>query len=223
MEKKDIWVITPKTNLHVGDENTSSYGLIDKAIQRNAVTELPCINSSSLKGAIKEYAIYKGMQKNDCINVFGSYKGNDDDTKKGQYVFFDAELVAIPVPGKNTAYVLKVCEDAVENFVAKAKLFGMDVTVDEVLSKIGKHEKVNMNEFIALCNDENLPIIARNCLENGESKNLWYEQVLPFESVLLTIIDSKEDNILNAKIENKIIQIGANATIGYGYCKFEHL
>lgn len=56
MEKQNVWFITAKTNLHVGNENTSSYGLIDKAIQRDALTNLPCINSSSLKGALNEYA-----------------------------------------------------------------------------------------------------------------------------------------------------------------------
>ena len=56
MNSKTAWLIVAKTSLHVGNENTSNYGLIDKAVQRDAVTGLPCINSSSLKGAINEYA-----------------------------------------------------------------------------------------------------------------------------------------------------------------------
>ena len=56
MNKNNIWFITAKTNLHVGNENTNSYGLIDLAVQRNATTGLPCINSSSLKGALNEFA-----------------------------------------------------------------------------------------------------------------------------------------------------------------------
>mgnify|MGYP006918586234 FL=1 len=77
-------------------------------------------------------------------------------------------------------------------------------------------------QFKDFCEDDELPIIARNCLENGESKNLWYEQVLPRETVLGTLLLSSEDTL--AKVLNgKVIQIGANATIGYGYCEFIQL
>ena len=50
-----VWLIIPQTNLHVGNESTVCFSVIDKAIQRDVTTGLPCINSSSLKGAIKEY------------------------------------------------------------------------------------------------------------------------------------------------------------------------
>ena len=66
-----------------------------------------------------------------------------------------------------------------------------------------------------------MPIIARNKLDNGESVNLWYEQVLPSKSVLGTIIECG-DELVNA-LNGKIIQIGANATVGYGYCTFVKL
>lgn len=59
MENKSVWLITAKTNLHVGNENTSNYGLVDKLIQRDALTGLPCINSSSLKGALNEFFTVK--------------------------------------------------------------------------------------------------------------------------------------------------------------------
>ena len=50
-----LWQITAKTNLHVGNEDISSCGIIDKAVQRDALTKLPCINASSLKGALNEF------------------------------------------------------------------------------------------------------------------------------------------------------------------------
>lgn len=78
---------------------------------------------------------------------------------------------------------------------------------------------IDRDTFTAYCDDDALPIISRNCLENGESVNLWYEQVLPSLSVLATIIVTKEKEQMDA-LNGKIVQIGANATIGYGYCKF---
>jgi CRISPR-associated RAMP protein, cmr4 family len=72
-----------------------------------------------------------------------------------------------------------------------------------------------------------LPVIARNCLENGVSKNLWYEEVVPRESVFYTGIVNSQNTAkfkdFCKKLEDNLIQIGANATIGYGFTKFEEV
>lgn len=108
-------------------------------------------------------------------------------------------------------------------FIEKAKLFGITINSEELKSKFG-YSIIDDKEFEELCSDDNLPIIARNCLENGTSSNLWYEQILPAETVFYTLIDSKGCNLLFEKLnkEECFVQIGANATIGYGYCKFKH-
>lgn len=59
-------------------------------------------------------------------------------------------------------------------------------------------------------------------LENGELRNLWYEQVIPAETVFYAIIREEGDELKNA-LNGQIVQIGANATIGYGYCEFKIL
>lgn len=212
-----IWLIIPQTNLHVGNESVVNFTVIDKAIQRDVTTGIPCINSSSLKGAIKEY-----MTHQKCENIkaiFGSTKEDRNDSQKGSAVFFDATLLAIPrqKTDGNSPYELVYSTKHVEDFVAKAKALGIDINIETLKKNLGVESK-DFNDFNDLCSDDNLPIIARNCLENGESTNLWYEQVLPSKSVLATIIEGPEelDNALN----EKIVQIGANATIGYGYCKF---
>ena len=68
-------------------------------------------------------------------------------------------------------------------------------------------------------------MIARNQLENGESKNLWYEQIVPRESVFYCIIGLGDEH--SAKFDevwkDNLVQIGANATIGYGYTQFTKL
>lgn len=229
MNKNNLWFITAKTNLHVGNENTSSYGLIDLAVQRNATTGLPCINSSSLKGALNEYAANKeNLPSEDLIRVFGSDKvkengkSRNSETKKGQYIFFDANILFLPKQLDTKLYELVTCEAVLNRFFEQVELITGEKVTEENLTPFN-FKKVSEEEFISLCSDENLPIIARNVLENGESKNLWYEQVIPAETVFYTLIDNKEDKSLAAKLENAIVQIGAGATIGYGYCKFIHL
>lgn len=209
-----VWLIIPQTNLHVGNESTVTFSVIDKAIQRDVTTGLPCINSSSLKGAIKEY--FESCQTTaDIKGIFGSSKA-DNDSQKGSAIFFDATLIKIPeqTTGTDKTYRLRFSEETVKAFEEKAALLGKTISINRKDAAVA-----TTDEFEKLCNDDNLPIIARNCLENGESVNLWYEQVLPAQSVLATIFQTNGENDLDC-LDGKIVQIGANATIGYGYCKF---
>lgn len=224
MENPSVWLIVAQTNLHVGNENMSSYGIIDKSIQRDALTGLPCINSSSLKGAINEYATQvAGLNDSNRISIFGMDKLKPNSaTKKGSSIFFDANILVLPVQDDETLYKRITCKEVVEQFINKMKLFGISKTQEEIKNKLAElgfpFSYISQDAFKEYCNDENLPIIARNKLDNGESENLWYEQFLPQETILGTLIISNK--LLESEIDQKLIQIGANATIGYGYCKF---
>ncbi len=71
-----------------------------------------------------------------------------------------------------------------------------------------------------------LPVIARNYLVSGISENLWYEEVVPRESRFYFSISRHEDNdgvntFLGEK--NNLLQIGANATVGYGLCQIQKM
>lgn len=242
MNKNNVWFITAKTNLHIGNENTSSYGLIDLAIQRNVTTDLPCINSSSLKGALNEYAAQGAkIESDNLIKIFGCDKvkqngsSRNGKTQKGNYIFFDANILFLPVQDDKTLYHLETSHDVIKRFRDQMSLFGIQLNnndeqlIDELKSAMGITKDIKFSDsdeaFIDLCSDDNLPIIARNILDNGESKNLWYEQVLPAETILYTLIDDKGDETLRTELNKNdtIVQIGAGATIGYGYCKFTEL
>lgn len=231
MKNVSIWLIIPQTNLHVGNESTVNFSVIDKAIQRDVTTNLPCINSSSLKGAIKEYM-------SECLNldtpviknIFGSVKSDSADIKKGSVLFFDASLLFIPKQcGEGKTYELVYSNKVLEDFSKKVNSLveenctSKETLLEKVRSIMGQQNvaqnSVDGDTFTKYCDDDALPIISRNCLENGESVNLWYEQVLPSLSVLATVIVTKEDGQMDL-LDGKIVQIGANATIGYGYCKF---
>ena len=94
----------------------------------------------------------------------------------------------------------------------------------------------------ALFNDEifkqicetNIPVIARNCIgEDGTSKNLFYEEVLPRRSKLWFMMgypqdSSKNLDALEGKIlfapknsSKNIVQFGADKSVGYGVCKID--
>lgn len=80
------------------------------------------------------------------------------------------------------------------------------------------------DDFKNLC--KNLPVIARNHLDNGQSVNLWYEEIVPRESLFYSMIARPTDNNdfdLLLKAANNNVQIGANASVGYGFCKTSKL
>jgi len=72
---------------------------------------------------------------------------------------------------------------------------------------------------------DELPVIARNHLENGISTNLWYEQVVPREARFYFPVYGLDDRMGTA-IKDKLkyhLQVGANATVGYGLCKLSKI
>jgi CRISPR-associated protein Cmr4 len=217
-----VFKITAKTNLHVGNESGGDFTIIDKAIQRDPLTGLPCINSSSLKGAINEFCSNGiKMPADERKTLFGSDKiDKKGDSQKGEAIFFDAKLLFLPQQDEQTLYHYVTSDNIITMLNDRVKLFNPSFNFAKPTNYHGKTVETENEKLSALCNDDNLPIIARNVLDNGESKNLWYEQVLPAETVLYTIIQENEDKLAKA-LDGQIVQIGANATIGYGYCKFE--
>lgn len=85
-----------------------------------------------------------------------------------------------------------------------------------------------LGEDIALLSDDDfkeiakeLPVIARNKLKNGLSENLWYEEIVPRASKFYFAIGQTQEweDEFNKILTNNLIQIGANASIGYGFTK----
>lgn len=82
---------------------------------------------------------------------------------------------------------------------------------------------------------EALPVIARNKLNNGQSINLFYEEVVPRETRFYTIITtahwrdrhekskSVEEWFHSIMQQDELIQLGANGSVGYGKTVFTNL
>lgn len=214
-----VFLITAKTNLHVGDEGGAEFSIIDKAVQRDPLTRLPCIHSSSLKGALNEFCIDK-MDADTRIRLFGSDKKKvKTETKKGEAIFFDAHLLLLPKQEDNRPFSRVTAQEVLARMQERVELLGGKVD----LSVLPAHGVEAYDKFKEACSDDNLPIIARNVLDDGGiSKNIWYEQVLPAETVLFAVIQETGNDLKNA-LDGAIVQIGANASIGYGYCEFKLL
>ncbi|CAA6815654.1 MAG: CRISPR-associated RAMP Cmr4 [uncultured Sulfurovum sp.] len=285
MYKNRLYLIENKTSLHVGSGD-ANFGVIDKQIQRDAITEYPTIHSSSLKGALREYIMHKlecpikrdkdkdekyteeeQSRYNQVAHIFG------DDEQSGKVRFIDAHLLSIPMRSDLNPYYHCVSPKSIELLVDFADTFGLTLEDKEALTALANYsddallvskESPVIEDFQATSNEsydlsvlegivgspvalvpnkkyaellKNLPIIARNQLENGESKNLFYEEVLPRKSKFFTVIseptylnfDDKDrlekafEKFATYLMDNDTIHIGANASIGYGVCKFKEL
>jgi len=261
-----IYHIKCRTHLHVGSGD-NNYGVIDKMVQRDPTDKLPCIYSSSLKGAIREY--FEVAHSDQVESIFGN-------ETKSSVVFHQAHLLSIPVRSNAIPYFNVTCPQIIDDFIdrveflevgnvemvnalnqLKAKMqkkkivhFEADLmgsvsiedyrnsaVVKDTLSEskllesvMGSHIAIVDNgDFIRMTDNYNLPIIARNKLENGESQNLWYEQIVPRESRFYFATtttpghEAQAEQFYDRIGKRNKIQIGANATIGYGLCELNKL
>lgn len=294
MYTNKAYIIRTKTNLHVGSGDTN-FGIVDNEVQRDSITNLPVINSSSLKGAIRDHFKDFLADTNETISntevkpfvfntIFGDEQKNLDVEdaktysklpKQGLVKFIDAKLLFLPLRSNKKPFfhvtslaTLKEAKSFLESFGISLELDAIntndksvvisnenaiveDVECAALQADFSKIKALFGIENLAIFNDEdfneavsNLPVIARNALDSGKSKNLWYEEVLPRESILYTVFcyynnldDSTRDKkgktdkkkfdmayrLFEEKLLGDTIQVGANASIGYGITKFSKL
>jgi CRISPR-associated protein Cmr4 len=268
------YTVTALSNMHVGSGD-ESLGLVDNRVQRDVVTNLPCINASGLKGSLREYFTNEwGKENKEITYIFGSESNSkkEEEHKAGAFNFFSGNLLSMPVRSNRkphyfatSPYILQellnfaehIGHELPKEFVKAAEtaigleikektalvfdgsqegqLEDFDITIqnqslDEgslktleglLGSPLALCKQKTMDEF---CNDFHLPLIARNNLENGRSKNLWHEQVVPRQSrfYFFTLEPSEAKHNLEFKPGNPV-QIGGNASIGYGFCAIKEL
>ena len=265
MYKNIAYKIITKTNLHVGSGDTN-YGIVDNLVQRDTITNLPVINGSSLKGALRDH--FKDLiEQNEPETSRHFKKLFGDSDNQGLIKFIDAKLLFLPLRSNKKPFyhvtsveTLRGIKELLESFNIKLdfeELNGIDksivldkedATIEDVVCRA---QNIDVNKLknlfgirnLAIFTEEdfneaisNLPVIARNSLEgNG---NLWYEEVVPRESIFVSILSfynniyqlGKDEKVINTqyskfkeKLTNDNIEIGANTSIGYGVTKFSKL
>lgn len=217
--KAKIFVIECLTNLHVGNGDVN-FNIIDNEVERDVVTGFPTINSSGVKGALRAF-----FEENDLSNtneIFGSeVKGS---TTSGSLKFLSANLLALPIrsiSGGDKPYSIHAPKTACEDFKQMLKNFQLeDVSIEDIK---GGDEVITLDADNSCFEKYGLPVIARNSV--GEQTNLWYEEVVPHKSIFYFAVvasTSESENLLEnftESVREKIIQFGANASVGYGLCK----
>ena len=144
--------------------------------------------------------------------------------QKGKYATLIAQLKtfkAFSQPGKAVVFGTNITNLKIEDFEGTA-IHNSNANVGEAIKNIfgERIALVDDANFLEMCGDYRLPVIARNNLENGQSQNLWYEQIIPrasrFFFAVTTIPNVACADFFEEFATPQIVQIGANATIGYG-------
>jgi len=211
-----VFTIRALTNLHVGSGDSGGTGVVDKLVQRDVTTQLPTIHASSLKGAMREHFETFKPKGIDITSIFGSgprgEARQDENVQRGSHRFFAADILAIPKPVDEAPYYKLVGNKNHEaNLLAKLVSLGANISITNLPNHDG--------DLKELAREGELPVVARNYLDNGVSKNLWYEEIVPRESVFIAAIQAPNATLVNA-LNNQVVQLGGNATVGYGYCLF---
>lgn len=132
---------------------------------------------------------------------------------------FNENIAQMVTFGRDTSFLISVGGGQVEG-----------ERTGELPQEVVKALKPLLGERFAIAksfDDYDLPVIARNNLQTPKG-NLWYEEYVPHHSRFYCIIitpdesSNKDENL--PTLENvvpKLVQVGGNASVGYGYCKFE--
>ncbi|RSJ70712.1 RAMP superfamily protein [Streptococcus oralis subsp. dentisani] len=218
--KAKIFVIECLTNLHVGNGDVN-FNIIDNEVERDVVTGFPTINSSGVKGALRAF-----FEENKLLSNINGIFGSDENgsTTSGALKFLSANLLALPIrsiSGGDKPYSIHAPKTACEDFNQMIANFQLENV--SIADMKGGDEKITLDADNSCYERYGLPVIARNSV--GEKTNLWYEEVVPHKSIFYFAVvasTSESENLLEIftdSVREKIIQFGANASVGYGLCK----
>jgi len=247
-----IWGMLAETAIHTGSGR--NLGVVDLPVMREAITDMPVIPGSGLKGAMREQ-VGNGA---DCDRIFGS------EDNAGLIQVSDARLLLLPVRSLTTASRWVTCPMILERVKRDCLRAGQElkftvpageaigssageIFLEErefeittspdfdnlitVLQKFILHSdtKNRLKESLLVISDDDfawfcrygLHVQARNQLgDKKESKNLWYEESLPADSLmycLLSLRNEADMQTLRTWWQRPYIRVGGNETVGMGW------
>lgn len=273
-----------ETPLHPGTGTTT--GVVDLPVQREKHTGFPIIQSSGLKGAMRE----KAEKELNNAAVVNAIFGPENSDHAGSIAVTDARLLAFPVRSLAGVYVWVTCPAVISRLIRDLALAKMPIDKLHVLSpekgqafvidNAGLGDKLILEELLFDAVKEDAPKV-KDCIdeickflpggeahkhirddkmkkhlvvihnddfgqlvttgaqvsarivlnENKTSKNLWYEESLPPDSLFYTMVMAAKprggnsgladaDAVLNklGEAAGSYLQVGGNETVGMGWC-----
>lgn len=243
MEKK-IYMIKCITNLHAGSGDVN-FNIVDNEVEKDPVTGYPIVHASGIKGALRDKAKEDNIA--DIGKIFGEIGANDTGNSGAyKFLDAHLLSRPLRVSGSDSlAFIPVTTVAAVNAFIGLLNALGCNKGLSPINVNFGGKKflstvagikiededvgvldgatasalKPILGEAFAIAtsfDDYDLPVMARNCLETGK-ENLWYEEVVPHESVLYFAVMSPDGDTSYSVPE--FVQLGGHSSIGCGFCE----
>ena len=213
-----------ETSLHAG--SGSDLGIVDLPIQREKHTDFPKIESSSLKGSIREVfeETLKTEEWKKAIElVFGPESG---DEHAGALGFTDARILLFPVRSMRGVFAWITCPAVLNRFVNDLSLCKIDeLKIPESYNKttentelIVKDNKIVLEEYtFNVTKDKECSELAKWLSENIFVEESYWKKKMAKDIVILSDDDFRDfvelstEVIARTKIDNELgtVETGA--------------
>lgn len=156
-EKRLLFLIA-ETPVHVG--SGSEVGIVDLPIQRERYTDFPKIESSSLKGCIreafensnKEISIENNKAKvNDKSNINIIFGPEGEETHSGAMALTDAKILLFPVKSLKGVFAWITCPFVLERFKKDLEMIGInDFNFNFLPNTVPQQSNILINSNVVL-------------------------------------------------------------------------
>ncbi len=216
-----------ETPLHAG--SGTDLGTIDMPIQRERHTEFPKIESSGLKGCIRQAfeeksKIIDGNNKADAQAIALAFGPENGDEHAGALGFTDARLLMFPVKSMKGVFSWITCPKVLERFNKDLKLSGINGIPDMPKANTSPQgcqlfirDKIVLEEYtFTITKDGNnqgtctkfAAWLSTNAIPSGTEYNYWREKIKN-DIVILSDDDFRDfvnlstEVITRIKVDNK--------------------
>lgn len=182
-DKSEIFFLLAETSLHAGSGDDVGY--VDLPIQRNKVTNLPIIQPSELKGAIREFFEAQNEKATEIGEVFGPEDGSEF---ASAISFSEARVLFFPVKSIYGVFAYITCPLVLNQFLKdaginlRAPINEIDdgnilIRNDDSIIKVGNQVVLNDYPFAVLGNMQ-IPQIESNG-QTADSLEFLKEKIFP--------------------------------------------
>ncbi|MCX8029870.1 MAG: type III-B CRISPR module RAMP protein Cmr4 [Brevinematales bacterium] len=168
-KEKKIMFLIAETPVHAG--SGSEVGVIDLPIQRERHTNFPKIESSGLKGCLRDAFRDSGVEQTIINAIFGPESSGD---YAGAMAVTDARILLFPVKSLKGVFAWITCPMVIERFVRDLMMINKNTKPENPTDEL----QIPINEFASLDNSPGAKITSRcGVLINSEnSKKIVLEE-----------------------------------------------
>ncbi len=200
------YILENVTNMHVGSGDIN-FGVVDNLVQKDPVTNLPVIHSSSLKGSFREY-FEEVLKDDDAIEYIFGQENSSSSKQPGAYTFFEAKLLTRPVRSNVELFFNATSPAVIREFLENCTIFGINVPEREKLEKLSTTDIKKITVFgnfdKVYIEDEEAEVVKDNFSSSLLGKNIVLYPDEEFKDLSLPFI-----------ARNKISKEGTSENLWY--------